>query len=105
MRSRDNAGLINTRTHALFGWQASGQLINKVLSFIHDDNSLAFWVHMYREPTPTRGTGYWQRQSERDTIDIASRGSDHEYTRMMWRLIASRIRRKAEQARTEEAQQ
>ena len=75
MSSGDHAGLINAKTHAIFGWQASGKLIDRGLSFIHDDSVLAFRVHMYCEPGLTPGTGRWQRRSERDTIDIASRGS------------------------------
>ena len=31
MRSGDHAGLINAKTHAIFGWQASGNLIDRVL--------------------------------------------------------------------------
>ena len=34
---RVHAYLINAKIHAIFGWQASGRLIDGVLSYAHDD--------------------------------------------------------------------
>jgi hypothetical protein len=35
----------------------SGKLIDKVVSFMHEDDSLAFWIHMNCELEPTHSTG------------------------------------------------
>ena len=60
MRSGDHVGLINNaKTNSVFGRQAGGKLIDRVLSFIHDDSVLVFRVHMYCEPglTPAQPAG------------------------------------------------
>ena len=72
---------MNAKTNAVFSRKDGGKLIDRVLSFIHDISLLAFRVHTYCEPGLTPGTGYWQRRSERDTIDIASGGSAQQHFR------------------------